>query len=377
MGQTTIPKIAIDPKNKTTGDLKLSDLVESVEYIPLETKDECLISVNSYYQTFDVSDNYILLFSSQLNTVYLFRRNGKFVCQVGRQGQGPAEYLWASNVYIDEAQGQVIICDRRKTLFFGLNGKHIKSISTIIHDDWQLQYFDNKFLTGLSSGILKDIDTCTYKIWDRDFNLINEGVNYVPVTPVGNWASGRITFATFGVPIVSYKYKGRPHMRESSLNDTLYMVDEKDNIVPKYVIDEGKYKVTPEMKADRDLWNRVRHDGSIIGVVSILETELYLMPYYEQISYSYYNKQTKKLLYFDSKDGIPDDYLGGIAFWPKKQINNLWCRFYNAPELLEAFEKQKKLTPKGDAKTIQKVKSLMKKLDTEDNPVLIIAKVKE
>lgn len=372
----SIPIIEMSPKDRTKGDLKLSGLVESIEYIPLETKDNCLVSVG-YFQRFDISENYILIWCGQTEVVYLFKRNGKFVCQVGQRGQGPAEYIHAGNLYIDEAKGELIVVDRRKTLFFTLQGKHIKSISTPIHDDYHLEYFDNQFVTGLASGMLKDIDTCTYRIWDRNFKLVKEGVKYVPVSPVGSWASGRIVFATFGVPMVSYRYKGRPHLRESALNDTLYMIDNKNNIVPKYIIDLGKHKVTPEMKADRDLWNKVLYDGSVVGIVSILETESYLLPYYDFNGFSYYNKQSKKLLYFDSKTGIPDDYAGGIDFWPKKQINNLWCRFYNAPELQEAYEKQKKITPKGDAKTIQKVKSILKKLDSEDNPVLIIAKIKE
>lgn len=76
--------IKIDPKSKTSGILGLSDLVESVEYVPLETTAKCLVGILP--REFDVSKNYIVLNCWKTNQIYLFRRNGSFVCLVGGGG---------------------------------------------------------------------------------------------------------------------------------------------------------------------------------------------------------------------------------------------------------------------------------------------------
>ena len=46
-------EIKIDPKNMPEGDLRMSDLIESVEYITLETTDKCLIGVGNNGQVPD------------------------------------------------------------------------------------------------------------------------------------------------------------------------------------------------------------------------------------------------------------------------------------------------------------------------------------
>jgi hypothetical protein len=376
----TIETIKFDPTSQPKGQLMLSDLAGSVEYIPLETRDECILVAGTEYQEFDVSDNYILISSGITGDVFLFKRNGRFVTKVGRKGQGPGEYLNSFNVYIDEPNGQLIVIDAAfKALFYGLNGKHIRTLSTPIRNEWHLAYFKNRFLTGLSSGMLKDRDTCVFKVWDGNFNLLRQGVKAIPVTPVGEWAGNRIAFSTYPIPIVCYQYEGYPNVRESSLNDTVYRIN-NNTFTPRYILDQGKYKATPEMKADVDLWRRVIKDGTCMGIISLHETKQYLLFKYDYkrvYFYGYYDKQSKRVQYFDAKDGIPDDYTGGINFWPWKQKDDMWYAFYDAPNLLERYAKKKELTPKGPAATTQKLKRILHKLDTEDNPVLIIVKIKQ
>lgn len=41
--------INLDPEEIEVSDLGLGDIAESIEYIPLETKDECLIGENVYF----------------------------------------------------------------------------------------------------------------------------------------------------------------------------------------------------------------------------------------------------------------------------------------------------------------------------------------
>ena len=373
---STPEKILLNHDKQIKGELTLKDLVESIEYIPLEATDECLITVGMY-QLFDVSDNYIVVGCYQSEAVYLFKRNGHFIKKISEKGAGPDEYLSLSNVAIDETRKHIVINDRYKMMLFSLSGKFLKAIKTPTNDDLLQLYYKDRFITGVPSGMMKDQDTCVFRLWDSNFNLINSGVKAIPVKPTLN--TTRIAFTTFRYPFVSYLYENKFHVRETSLNETLYVVNDMDKIIPKYVIDEGKYKATVEMRADADYWSRVSNNGSILCITSIFETPscLFMNYYKDRDCYCYYDKQQQKIFYLNSKEGIPDTIEHGIDFWPKKQKNNLLLRLYNAPELLELYEKQKgSSTTKGE-KAVQKVKQVLRKLDVEDNPVLIIAKIKQ
>ena len=94
-------EIKIDPKNMPEGNLRMSDLIESVEYIPLETTDKCLIGDGVRY---DFNDEYIIAGDLHGEAVYLFNRKGKFIRAIGGKGPGPQEFtyigkLWINNRY--------------------------------------------------------------------------------------------------------------------------------------------------------------------------------------------------------------------------------------------------------------------------------------
>ena len=105
----------------------LGDLVESVEYVPLETNDKCLIGELFSY---DISKNYILVCCNQTKTVYLFKRDGSFVRQIGGLGQGPGEHLGVNDVFIDEDKNEWY-CLYNAHDFLEKAAKH-KSLSPII-----------------------------------------------------------------------------------------------------------------------------------------------------------------------------------------------------------------------------------------------------
>ena len=81
---------------KDTMQIRLSQLVDDLEIIKLETRDTAL--VKSGYMA--VSDRYMLL-GSYLMPCKLFDKNGTFLRQIGGLGQGPGEYT-LSLIHISE-----------------------------------------------------------------------------------------------------------------------------------------------------------------------------------------------------------------------------------------------------------------------------------
>ena len=65
--KSTPIEIKIDPKDMPEGDLRMSDLIESIEYIPLETTDESILDDNLVY---DLNDNHIV--AGYYNKLYVY-----------------------------------------------------------------------------------------------------------------------------------------------------------------------------------------------------------------------------------------------------------------------------------------------------------------
>jgi len=364
-----IVKVDINPTSQPKGSLTLSELAEQIEYIPLETNDKCIVGKITY---FDVSDNYIVAYVYQTQEIFLFARTGRFITKIGKRGQGPAEFNSPRRVYIDELKQCVYVHDANKLLVYNFAGKYVTSFS-FNRGYILLAYNNNQFITGIESTQSNE-DYYVYGIWDSALKLIKQGVKGVPVEIRGRFNSG----AHVGNPILCYIYRGFPHLKESVLNDTIYLLNRNNEFIPKYVINCGRYGMTPEIKGDTDHF--FENYKKYVGGMYFYETSDFLLAEYffnNEMLPCYFDKKNKKLLYFNSKDGIQDDYSGGIDFFPSKQVNNYWYAFYNASELLDKFDKQKKITPKGPSATASKIQSIIKNLDAEDNPVLIVVKLKQ
>jgi len=365
-----IVKVDINPSSQPKGSLMLSDLVEQIEYIPLETNDNCVVGKITFY---DVSDNYIVVSVAQTNEVFLFARTGRFITKIGKHGQGPGEYLSPASVYIDELKKCVYVSDSpSKMLVYDFTGKYVISYSfNRIHTS-PLLYSNNHFITVTVSHQSNE-DYYVYGIWDSALKLVKQGVKGIPVEIKGN--AGSIIV----IPTVSwYIHKGFLYLKESILNDTIYQLNKNNEFIPQYIINSGKYEVTPEIKGDTKYF--FQNSKRYVTWMVFFETSNYLLLRYAfngEAMPCYFDKKSSKLLYFNSKDGIQDDYTGGIDYWPSKQINDYWYAFYNVSELLDKFDKQKKISLKGPSATASKIQSIIKNLNAEDNPVLIVVKLKQ
>ena len=91
----------VDEKEHT---LYLSDLMESVEIIQLDNSTE-----EAYTGIFKlgISENYLVTSCPGGTPVKLFSKDGKFICNLGKRGQGPGEYYTIWNIIIDENRKRI------------------------------------------------------------------------------------------------------------------------------------------------------------------------------------------------------------------------------------------------------------------------------
>ena len=93
---TTI--IKINP-NEATEFVNLSEIVESVEYIPLKTPED---NPMGQVMLTIVKEKYIYAFSLDPNAVFVFDKKGEFIAKLNKSGRGPGEYTFITGVFVDD-----------------------------------------------------------------------------------------------------------------------------------------------------------------------------------------------------------------------------------------------------------------------------------
>lgn len=115
------------PSVKDSVTYKLSDLVEDLEYVQLD-------SAIKHYSNWTrmVSDNYIIA-EKQGGSLKLFsRKSGKFIANVGAVGRGSGEYLFAIQCKFHEATQTILVSSFNSSgsviYIYDINGKFIKHL---------------------------------------------------------------------------------------------------------------------------------------------------------------------------------------------------------------------------------------------------------
>ena len=366
-------EIKIDPKNMPEGDLRMSDLIESIEYIPLETTDESILDDNLVY---DLNDNHVVAGYYNGEAVCLFNHKGKFVRTIGQKGAGPEEYLYISQLFIDPNNRYIIVIDGLKKIYYNMEGKFLYSspLSVDNRDRKNELFFREQFLRVAESYLYRDSSYYVFEIEDAKGKIIKQAVRSVLVPKLDN-KEFRLSFATHNIDC-SYVYKNEPHVREV-LNDTIYRIDGVNNFIPKYVIHLGKYKITPDMQGNVTHYWELTENCFVIK--RIVETSRYLLmdcAYKNNKLYCYYDKQKKRMFRFLCKTGFPNDFDGGVNMDYPEQENNMFHTYFPVEQFLDS-QQQSKLEPRGPQSAVRAFEKLVKKVDPDDNPIIMIVKLKE
>jgi len=129
-GNRQKPVPVIDLQNPVeTRDLYLSELIDDIHIVKLETKDEILIG---QYTNYLVGERHIITIDS--DKILQFSYNGGFVRTLAKAGNGPDEFLRAEAFALDDKNGILYINhrgDSRNIIAFDLKtGNRIKRIPT-------------------------------------------------------------------------------------------------------------------------------------------------------------------------------------------------------------------------------------------------------
>ena len=95
-------------------------LLDSINYIPLETTDQSLIgNIGKIY----ITPSNILIFDSKQTAILLFDKEGKFIRKIGQKGRGPEEYLFFNEIVFDKKTEIIYAHERYLNKMFKYNLK--------------------------------------------------------------------------------------------------------------------------------------------------------------------------------------------------------------------------------------------------------------
>ena len=366
--------------------LLLSDIVEDVEYVKLETTDDCLLAGTA--RVFITNDDiYTLNNYSDYKLLRFDRKTGKFISQIGSIGQGPKEMINPCFVFAKDSLVYVTSTSTDKVYVYTNENQFIRSVPFC------------KDRSSFEDGVGQTISVIDHQYIVRHPGQLQSQFNYnqYMAAEVIDMNSNRLfamrdTSDVYGIMLtldwdpVRWYYKGNINFYNEP-DRTVYAVT-KDSIIPRYHFNLGDNK-WPVMngKLTKEF---IKH----IKFKSFRETEDYLYLYWNQSEKGYFARFNKKTETLDVQE--QEKFKG--RFWHlgvpglKNDINGcnrsvdfigLMDEQSSIVQMFSASGKEdyiKVLNESTDVKFPEKRQQLLKLLEEmgeEDNQILAIYKLKK
>jgi hypothetical protein len=101
-------------------EVELSKIAKSIRYIPLETKESCLLGK---IRKLIIEDS--LMFISDMDELFVFNLNGQFIYKVSRFGRGPGEYIniWDFDISLEDNLLTIYSDRSKKVIQYDISGQ--------------------------------------------------------------------------------------------------------------------------------------------------------------------------------------------------------------------------------------------------------------
>ena len=361
-------------------EVKLSDLMESIEIIRMDNSTE-----EAYTKVFKVivSDNYFVTCTVNYPVKLFRRKDGKFLGNIGRPGQGPGEYFLIWDMAIDESRQRIYLANNSENYIYSYDFQgNFHKDETINFPEgvafWcGTIYVDKKedkvlaFQTPASEYNRGDvhIDAIKNTCWVQDFKgNINQCVSAERfVVKQGNSNTIWTSHIHQNSPIYIYGIDNLDSQRA----DTVYHYNVSNNeFYPVYTTNIPTKRLNIATSRESPLHyytlQQVHKPGTNVNPEN-------------QIGYKFLqvDKRTKEGRYIR----LSNDYLGGIEIDPIEwhyRITDDYVVCYIEPlELKEQLEEALENNKDMSAEVRRRVVKLKDSLCENDNNILIICKFKK
>ena len=366
--------------------VKLSEIAESIEYIPLETNSEAVVGKifadRIYYENERI---YLML---QNMSIIIFDRDGQYLNKISKHGRGPQEYDAAFKVDIDLKTGNISVLASNKIIEYSLDGDFKKVVN----------YKDNDFLSKhyITGFIKSDLNyfLCS-SINDRSQHsgfLIDSTARLLLSVEYPQEDYEKVTTYSALLSIMKpmiFRHKNAVRIK-NGLNKYILTINEDNSIDTAYIFNFGKYAPDP-LKGDHfrvyapfiysQFWIfesdqylfMTFHTGSLSDKIAKMFKKGGLKGEYDyDFECSVFNKKTGEFQFILQPEinqlGFVEDFEGGPAVWPKYVSSDGYLITYMYAHEFKAHAETHKVS--------EKYKSIADNLKDTDNPVIIRVKLK-
>ena len=359
-------------------DLAFQEMAE-VEYIPLETTDNSLLSSLSYLF---VSDSLVVTYCWENGSVLFFDRTGKFLHSFSHKGESEQEYASMIGMTVDFDAKEVFIVDYRgftptKIKVYSFDGDYLRTLNMPQNFNLKITDYDKNYLFA------EDISYV-------DYDKLSEGHQpshnpyYLISKKTGEMLSQNV-YVENRLRNQSMYTKELDEYHTQTICFTLPMCPVSKNEGEIFVADFGLdtiYAVKDKQWAPIAVKvNRLTPQNSVIMTEVCMRTDNYLLlatndkglmtkvPRY--LLYDSASGKTETIAWFN-RDGVSKEETVGRSLLPTSSCSvlpaNTMYFAYSANFLVEKY---------GKGELSGRLKEIASQLDVEDNMVVVLVKFKK
>lgn len=290
--------------------LSLSALIDSLEYVPLQTPDDLPVDI---LLTVRLSSENIFVLDRQ-QRLFRFDRQGRFLNLIGSRGEGPAEYISTVDFEVNETNEAVYVFDihRKKVKAYRMSGAFWKDI--MVPDGVE------------SIALVHDSCFIGYKPWYRATDgtdqcmVFGEASGVVDTIFFGRKGKvGEMKVDLFRMP--DFSQLSSASRFRMPLESAIYAISEDYKVSKEVEIELGNHLLPVEVSMNNELYNK-NLDGPYV-----FELKTNRFGDFVYMSF-FYQKKNRRVVYdmntgkfytvFVGREpeGINNDLDGGATFWP-------------------------------------------------------------
>jgi len=354
---------------KPERDPNLSEIASSLEFIKLHTHSDHLLGTIRGVASWG---NQLLIQANGGKSLFVFDRKGNFIKEVGKRGKGPGEFLEIYGLTVDPKTNHIYLLDNGqvKVVEFCEKGDFVAEKKLGFYATGILK-LDQGFLFYTGSVYSYRTEGCLLTKTDDSYNVINR----FHKRPSNRGIPDRVRTLYFHDKNVCY---WEPYW------DTVYTFT-GSAFEPKYFFDLGRNRIPQKYLESH---NTMDYDlNPYVWLGGFKEFESFI--YFDFIDK---NKRGKKLFYNKLNKtgysipgslqfmnwGFVNDFLGGSLFSLDYKLSaNEVCCSYEVADLKEYLAKGVFARSKANNQLMHdNFIKLIKDSKIEDNPILIIVKLK-
>ncbi len=358
--------------NDSQSEANLSNVIESFEYVPLETTDNSLIGTP--YGIRANSEYIITYHQASIHSVTIFKRDGEFVEKIEiEEGSGPGQLYYPSYFDVNFQNEEIALIGYRKLNLYSFEGDLIKEITLDFHPK-ALSHDGENFIFSMGNTLFQDLNDAKSNILVTDRN----GGLKATFLPIEEEKAG-ITMSTSSTYT---KYNGKtlfsdyPGYKIYSMNS--------DSINLRYELNFGDGNIPREKYNERGM-DEIAGNQGFPFLERIFDSE-YIGPvsnFYEfenHISFSFnLDRMNRYTLFFSKETGnyklsnnwVNDLDGGKTPFFYSKDDDYLIA----ITEPLDLFEHAENLNVE-ESELKSNILDVLSNIQESDNPIVIFAKLR-